>query len=592
MPDFAVHFFICNIFISIGIGIISIVRHLLKKHVSARILYYLWFFVLGLMTVPFLPADIFRLLPGLSSNHLSQTGLMDMSARPLFTDPGSIFTEANDFAVSVSSRTSLIPLFLLILWISGMAVVSFFTLRSFSRRRILEKSALPVQNPQVQDLYKKCCSELKIKKAVPVYSTAFLASPYAAGLLKPRIYLPIQLISDFSPAELRFILLHELQHCRQKDTFISFLMPLTGILYWFNPLVWYALRKIQCDREIACDSAVLQLLKPSDHHAYGNTLIDYAEKISHFPYTTGISGSKSQMESRILNIIHFQRDTKISRLRGGAVLTILACLFVFSAPALAFPGSPQYGEAYFPEHMDHISVVDLRDIFGDYDGSFVLYDSGQNTWTVYHPHNAAKRISPNSTYKIYDALLGLESGIITPGSTGMVWDGKDQPFHSWEADQTLDSAMKNSVNWYFQSIDSQLGFHSISSFLQKIQYGNQQLGSDIRLYWTDGALKISPFEQVDLLRKLNENQFHFSSEHIQTVKASILQSASPRSVLYGKTGTDRIDGKDISGWFIGFIESPDHVYYFATNIQNTASASGSKAAEITASALSKLKIPY
>ena len=281
-----------------------------------------------------------------------------MSARPLFTDPDSIFTEANDFAVSVSSRTSLIPLFLLILWISGMAVVSFFTLRSFSRRRILEKSALPVQNPQVQDLYKKCCSELKIKKAVPVYSTAFLASPYAAGLLKPRIYLPIQLISDFSPAELRFILLHELQHCRQKDTFISFLMPLTGILYWFNPLVWYALRKIQCDREIACDSAVLQLLKPSDHHAYGNTLIDYAEKISHFPYTAGISGSKSQMESRILNIIHFQRDTKISRLRGGAVLTILACLFVFSAPALAFPGSPQYGEAYFPEHMDHISVVE------------------------------------------------------------------------------------------------------------------------------------------------------------------------------------------------------------------------------------------
>lgn len=106
MPDFAVHFFICNIFISIGIGIISIVRHLLKKY---------------------------------------------MSARPLFTDPGSIFTEANDFAVSVSSRTPLIPLFLLILWISGMAVVSFFTLRSFSRRRILEKSALPVQNPQVQD---------------------------------------------------------------------------------------------------------------------------------------------------------------------------------------------------------------------------------------------------------------------------------------------------------------------------------------------------------------------------------------------------------------------------------------------------------
>ncbi len=94
MPDFAVHFFICNIFISIGIGSISMVKHLLKKHVSAQILYYLWFFVLGLMAVPFLPADIFLLLPKLSSDRLSQTGLMDMSAQRLFTDPGSIFTEA------------------------------------------------------------------------------------------------------------------------------------------------------------------------------------------------------------------------------------------------------------------------------------------------------------------------------------------------------------------------------------------------------------------------------------------------------------------------------------------------------------------
>ena len=67
----------------------------------------------------------------------------------------------------------------------------------------------------------------------------------------------------------------------------------------------------------------------------------------------------------------------------------------------------------------------------------------------------------------------------------MTWNGEDYPFDAWEANQTLSSAMKNSVNWYFQSIDSQLGFHSVKSFLQKIQYGNQQTGSDIDLYWTD-----------------------------------------------------------------------------------------------------------
>lgn len=81
---------------------------------------------------------------------------------------------------------------------------------------------------------------------------------------------------------MRFMLLHELQHCRQKDTRIVFLMNLAGILYWFNPFVWYALKEMRCDRELSCDSAVLHLLDETDYQAYGNTLINFAEKFLTF----------------------------------------------------------------------------------------------------------------------------------------------------------------------------------------------------------------------------------------------------------------------------------------------------------------------
>ena len=74
--------------------------------------------------------------------------------------------------------------------------------------------------------------------------------------------------------------------------------------------------------------------------------------------------------------------------------------------------------------------------------------------------HASTRVSPNSTYKIYDALLGLESGIITPEHSTFTWNGEPYPFHSWEADQDLTSAIHNSVNWYFQAIDSQAGFEA------------------------------------------------------------------------------------------------------------------------------------
>ena len=119
----------------------------------------------------------------------------------------------------------------------------------------------------------------------------------------------------------------------------------------------------------------------------------------------------------------------------------------------------------------------------------------------------------------------------------------------------------------FQSIDSQLGFHSVKSFLQKIQYGNQQTGSDIDLYWTDLSLKISPIEQVNLLKKFHDNEFQFAPQNIDAVKNSILLSSGSKSSLYGKTGTGRIEGKDVNGWFIGFLETADNVYYFATNIR-------------------------
>ena len=132
--------------------------------------------------------------------------------------------------------------------------------------------------------------------------------------------------------------------------------------------------------------------------------------------------------------------------------------------------------------------------------------------------HASTRVSPNSTYKIYDALLGLESGIITPEHSTFTWNGEPYPFNSWEADQDLTSAIHNSVNWYFQAIDSQAGFQSVKTFLQTINYGNQNTGTNLNLYWTDFSLKISPIEQVELLQNFYQNNFHFDRKNIQAVK--------------------------------------------------------------------------
>ena len=46
-----------------------------------------------------------------------------------------------------------------------------------------------------------------------------------------------------------------------KTDLSNYLINLAGMIYWFNPFVWYALKEMRGDREIACDSSVLNLLK-------------------------------------------------------------------------------------------------------------------------------------------------------------------------------------------------------------------------------------------------------------------------------------------------------------------------------------------
>src|SRR3954454_13571330 len=67
-----------------------------------------------------------------------------------------------------------------------------------------------------------------------------------------------------------------------------------------------------------------------------------------------------------------------------------------------------------------------------------------------------RRTLPASTFKVPHALIALDTGVIT-GTTVMKWDGRRWYFRSWERDHTLDSAIKNSVVWFFQNIARSVG---------------------------------------------------------------------------------------------------------------------------------------
>ena len=447
---------------------------------------------------------------------------------------------------------------------------------------------------------------MKIKRNIPVYSTAFLKSPVIVGLFNPRIYLPIRLISDFhvhaeghkgmpkgcfNATDMRYMLLHELQHYRHKDALASYLMNFFGVLYWCNPCVWYALKEMRNEREVACDTSVLKLLDESDYEDYGNALINFAEKVSltPFPFAAGISGSMKQMQQRIANISSYKKPSVFRKLKGLAAFVTISVILSGLAPMLSTYAAEQ-SRYQWNIPSDKVSTIDLSAWFSGYGGSFVLYDLNGDTWKVYDMEQATLRTAPNSTYKIYDALFGLEEGVIAPDDSFMAWDGTNHPFEAWNGNQDLHSAMQSSVNWYFEEIDKQIGSSAIQDYIRKIGYGNEIINANLSAYWMQDALKISPVEQVELLTALHNNRFDFAPENINAVKNSICLFSSEGKNFYGKTGTGRIDGQDVNGWFVGLLETTGNTYFFAANIQAAENATGSKASEISLSILSHMGI--
>ena len=617
MADFMIRFLICNLFICALVGILLASRHLLRNILSGRMQYHLWFLLLGLLTVPFLPLRLTG-FPMLLAQLLAFCDPALPDARSV-VNQGDVAAPAgdsgwlNDFTLSISNQTpSIAGTILLGIWLAGILVMVVRTARSSLRLQNIRQSALPLQNPAIRRLYRHCLKELHIRKEIPIYSTAFLQSPVITGFLRPCIYLPIHIISDYSKTDtdklcqascgscpsgmdglhqIRYMLLHELQHYRHKDALAGYLMTLTGILYWFNPMVWIALKEMRNDREIACDTSVLNMLEPDSYEDYGMTLIHFAEKLSRpaFPFAAGLSGSMSQMKRRILNIATYETPTTKKRLTGMTAFLMVTVLLISMAPLLSANAAKDDYYGWDTPHKN-INIIDLSSCFQGYEGSFVLYDMAQDTWNIYDIDRAALRVSPDSTYKIYDALIGLEAGIITPEDSTMEWNRELYPFQEWNADQTLQSAMSASVNWYFQEIDKQLGTSAIDRYIREIRYGNENTKGGLSSYWMESSLKISPIEQVELLRKLYENSLGFRTKNIDTVKDSILLSSSESGNLYGKTGTGCIDGKDVNGWFVGYVEAPDNTWFFAANIAANDDASGNSAAEITRHILSKINI--
>ncbi|WP_308774365.1 penicillin-binding transpeptidase domain-containing protein [uncultured Bilophila sp.] len=235
---------------------------------------------------------------------------------------------------------------------------------------------------------------------------------------------------------------------------------------------------------------------------------------------------------------------------------------------------------------------DLADLFEGFDGTFILYDQGADRYTAFNKALSETRLPPCSTFKIFHALIGLDTGVLDrdDARTLMKWDGKPSSIAAWNRDHTLASAMRHSVVWYFQRVATGIGEERMQRELDRIGYGNRDISGGLTRFWLQSSLMISPREQADLMRALMDGSLPFAAEDAAIVKRDITQSDERGVRFMGKTGSGTDDaGRGSIGWFVGGVETPDNRWSFAVNIQGP-DASGVRARGIAEAALKRLAV--
>jgi len=573
----------------------------LKNHISARCRYHLNLLFFVLLAIPFIPNRFFSFLHlPVNFSHLLNSIRVEsrqISNTPVTASEGIALADGmgwlQDFALPATpSAPDYIWLIITGIWLVGIIVSTLIMLLCNKNLRLIKESVKPIADQDMLSLFSQCRAEINIRshKNILIGTSFLVKTPITVGFFKTFIILPG---SKISLCNARYAMLHELAHCKNKDIQINGLMCLFQILYWFNPLVYFVFKPMRLDRELACDAIILEKLPRASHIEYGTTLFHFASERSRpsaLSLAAGMAGSKPQIIKRVRHIASYTTESALLKIKSICIFTLMGLLVLCQIPLISAFASSDDSQFHF--QANHIIYKDLSSFFGEFEGSFVLYDLENNLYTIHNRELSVTRTSPLSTYKIYSALIALETGVLEANHTFREWDGTPQPFESWNQDQNLASAMQNSTSWYFQELDALVGIETLSAYLSRLSYGNRNVSGDIADFWMDSSLRISPVEQVMILRDLQQNAALFEARHIETLKDVLRLSERDGAVLSGKTGTGIVNDRFINGWFIGYVEHDGRTSIFATYIKGADHAGGSAAAQITLSILEDKGIYY
>ncbi|MFV0082350.1 beta-lactam sensor/signal transducer BlaR1 [Staphylococcus aureus] len=559
-------------------------RYILKRYFNYMLNYKVWYLTLLAGLIPFIPIkfSLFKF-----NNLNNQEPTVESNSHNL--NPNINTTKpVHEFTTDIHKfNWDSIDNICTVIWIVLVIILSFKFLNSLLYLKYLKKQSLYL-NEKEKNKIKKILFNHQYKRNIVIRKAESIHSPTTFWYGKYIILIPSLYFKSINDKKLKYIILHEYAHAKNRDTLHLIIFNIFSIAMSYNPLIQIVKRKMIHDNEVEADRFVLNNINKNEFKSYAEAIMDSVLKTPFFNkniLSHSFNGKKSLLKRRLINI----KEANLKK--QSKLILIFICIFTFFIMIIQsqfLMGQSLTDYNYKKPLQSDYQILDESKNFGSNSGSFVMYSMKKDKYYIYNEKESRKRYSPDSTYKIYLALFGLDRHIISDKNSRMSWNHNHYPFDSWNKDQDLNTAIQNSVNWYFERISNQISKNYTSDQLKQLNYGNKNLGS-YKAYWLEDSLKISNLEQVIVLKNMMEQNNHFSKNEKKQLSSSLLIRKNENYELYGKTGTGIVNGKYNNGWFVGYVITNHDKYYFSTHLSDE-KASGENAKLINEKILKEMGV--
>jgi beta-lactamase class D len=252
------------------------------------------------------------------------------------------------------------------------------------------------------------------------------------------------------------------------------------------------------------------------------------------------------------------------------ILQIMICRSIFLFSIIVFLN------ACSPNNVEEDNSLGKYFTDNKVTGCFGLYNNATNEFTFYNKSRFTdSSYLPASTFKIVNSLIGLQTGVISNDSMVIKWDSVQRRVADWNRDLSMYEAFRVSAVPYYQEVARRIGKDRMEYWLDTVNYGAgakdtaYQIKTAIDTFWLDNSLKITPDEELGLVRLLYFNQLPFFKVYQEKVKNAMLFETTTQYRLSYKTGWGQKENGNHLAWIVGWVEENNHPYFFVMNFESS-----------------------